>query len=143
MQNNFSDIPIEHIIPHRKPMLLLDKLTYANDNNFEATFTIDEHCVFLKENSELETMALVEILAQCFAAGNGMINPQPFGYLASMRNIKIHGKACLGDTLLAKVKLITKLGDIMVIEGMLFNKEICIVEGQFKIFTPSNQEHNN
>ncbi len=139
MKNNYLNSPIENFLPHRKPMLLLDTLLHVDETNTEASFTIDKSCVFLQANNEIETVALIEILAQSFAAGNGVTNPQSFGYLASMRSMKVHGTAKLGDTLVAKVKCVARVGDIMVIEGKLFKQEECIVEGQFKIFAPSKQ----
>ncbi len=139
MKNNYLNNPIENFVPHRKPMLLLDKLLYVDEKNTEASYTIDANCIFLKENNEIETIALLEILAQSFAAGNGVTNPQSFGYLASMRSMKVFGTAKLGDTLVAKVKCLATVGDIMVIEGQLFKQGECIVSGQFKIFAPLSQ----
>ncbi len=140
MKNNYLHTPIENFMPHRKPMLLLDKLIYVDESNAKASFTIPKDCVFIQENQEIEPIALVEILAQSFAAGNGVTNPKNFGYLASMRSMKIHGTASVGDTVKAKVQCLAKVGDIMVIEGKLFKDDQCITEGQFKIFAPTNDE---
>ncbi len=139
MTHAFKNTPIENYIPHRKPMLLLDTLLSIDAESMEARFTIKEDCIFLQENGTIEPVACMEILAQTFAAANGVRFPAKFGYLAAMRGMKVHGYAALGDTVLAKVRLITILGDIMVIEGALYKGEECIVEGQYKIFVPLSE----
>ncbi len=139
MKHIYQNAPIENFMPHRKPMLLLNSLQYVDESNAKASFTIEKDCIFLNDANELEAVALIEILAQCFAAGNGVTNPQSFGYLASMQAMKIHGQAMLGDTVVAEVTRVASVGDIMVVDGKLSMHSKCIAEGQFKIFAPSSQ----
>ncbi len=136
MHTPLSQTPIERFIPHRKPMLLLDYISHAEPQNMQASFTVDAQCAFLQEDGTLEAVALLEILAQCFAAGNGVTNPKSFGYLASMRHMRIHDTAKVGDTLLAKVEVVGSLGDIMIVDGKLYKGHACIAEGQYKLFSP-------
>ncbi len=127
-------------------MLLLDKIVNIGasltDEDFcIAEYRVAEDCLFLKENGRLEPVALMEIMAQSFAAGNGVTHPARFGYLASMRSMKIHGDACVGDVLRARVRLVTMMQSIMVVEGRLWKEdaehgEVCLLEGQYKIFVP-------
>ncbi len=143
MKNNTFDSPIENYVPHRKPMLLLSKLIKASEDGIEANYTIDHKCIFLKEDDTIEPVALMEILAQCFAAGNGVTNPSRFGYLVSMRSMKVYDQASIGETVLAKVTLAARIGDIMVIDGKLYKDGACILEGQYKIFAPSEDLNAN
>ncbi len=123
------------LLPHRPPLLLIDTLHSASAEVIEAGFTINSECIFLRDDNSLEEAASLEVLAQCFASGSGFFNIK-WGYLASMRGMKIHGKAFLGDTLRAVVRPIAELEGIIVAEGELFCKEKLLVSGQFKVYIP-------
>lgn len=135
--NTNQETEIFSLIPHRPPMLLIDTLHKATPEEIEAGFTITPECIFLRSDNSLEAAASLEVLAQCFATGSGILNVK-WGYLAAMRGMKIHGKAFLGDTLRAVVRPIAELEGIIVAEGELFCKENMIASGQFKIYVPSN-----
>ena len=132
-QNQNTDI--FSLLPHRAPMLLIDTLHKASAEEIEASVTITPECIFLREDNSLEAAASLEILAQCFASGSGFFNIK-WGYLASMRGMKVHAKAFLGDTLRAVVRPIAELEGIIVADGELFCKEKLLVSGQFKVYIP-------
>lgn len=134
-----QDMEICSLIPHRPPMLLISTLRVASPEKIEAEFEITSDCIFLRSDKSLETVAFIEVLAQCFATGSGILNIK-WGYLAALRGIKIHGKAFLGDTLRAVVRPIAELEGVIVAEGELFCKENMIASGQFKIYVPSNTD---
>jgi len=127
-------------LPHRPPMLFIDRLIKVVPEKMEAEYEITSNCIFLRKDNSLEEVAYIEILAQCFAAGNEFLNQGKkieFGYLAAMRNMKIHGKAYLGDTIRAVTSLIVNLDGIIVFEGELFCKEKMILSGQLKVYIPN------
>lgn len=127
---------LEDVIPHRRPMLLLDTLLSVSSSSAKAAMTIQADCLFLRPEGRLEPIAFIELLAQCFAAGCGVEHPAQWGYLAAIRSLHIYGEAKQGDTLRAETSMVTALGNILVVEGTLWKEEQCLAEGQFKIYLP-------
>ncbi len=149
--NTLRHLDILPYLPHRAPMLMVTSLVFADKENIEAEYIISEECLFLKEDKSLEEAAFVEILAQSFAAGTGYIRNKKkldLGFLAAMREVKILGKAFLGNTLTAKTSIIAELNGIIVVQGELYcskdnqNKELIAVS-QFKVFLPNEQDEED
>lgn len=140
---NLRDMDILPFLPHRPPMLLVNRLLFANTQFIEAQYTITEDCLFLADDNFLETCAYIEILAQSFAVGTGYLRNKKeldVGFLATMREVKVFSKAMLGDTLNAKVSLVAELTGIIVVDGELFCGEKKIAQGQFKVYLPDVPE---
>jgi len=136
-----QDMNICSFIPHRPPMLFIDALNKASEEEIEAEYEITSDCIFLRSDNSIEAVAYIEILAQCFAAGSGFLNQDKsakWGYLAAMRGMKVHGKAFLGDTVKAVVRPIAVFGGIIVVEGELFCKDKMIASAQLKIYIPES-----
>jgi predicted hotdog family 3-hydroxylacyl-ACP dehydratase len=132
---------IESLIPHRPPMLLLHSLQSISNTSIEALAYISEECLFLREDGSLEPVALIEILAQCFAAGSGIKHKARWGYLAAMRHIVLYAQAQRGDTLRAIVRPIAQVGNVIVVEGEIMREKELLAQGQFKIFIPPQGEN--
>lgn len=128
--------PIEELIPHRKPMLLLDAITLITDDCIQAESVIGEDCLFLQENGTLEPVACMEMLAQCFAGGHCLSQKSSWGYLAAMKKMEVLGTVHKGDTVRAEVRATAQLGSIVVVEGKLYKDNDCVLQGQFKIYIP-------
>ena len=135
LMNTNQDREIFSLLPHRPPMLLIDTLHKASAEEIEAEVTITSECIFLRDDNSLEPAASLEVLAQCFASGSGFFEIK-WGYLVSMRGMKVHGKAFLGDTLRAVVHPVAELEGIIVADGELYCKDKLLVSGQFKVYIP-------
>ncbi len=141
-----QDLDFLPFIPHRPPMLLISRLSEANNESIIAEYDITEKCIFLNDKNQLEEAAYIEILAQAFAAGTGYIKNQidlDFGFLAAIKEVSILEPASLGETVQAKVSIVAELANILVVEGELFivnaaNSQRKIGSGQFKIFLPDD-----
>lgn len=129
---------ITTLLPHRPPMLLLDALTNAQDRRIEACFTVRANNIFLRDDGTLEGVALLEAMAQCLAAGNGLHTPGRIGYLAAVRHCQITGAARLGDDLCATATLTAQVGNIHVVESCLTRAGEVLARAEFKVYTPTS-----
>lgn len=127
---------IEDLIPHRRPMLLLNAMTEITDERMVAEIVVDESCLFLRQDNTVEPAGCIEMLAQCFAGGSGLRYKSKWGYLAAMKKMVIHGTAKKGDVLTAEVRPVAQLGGIVVVEGTLCRGDELLTSGQFKIYIP-------
>ncbi|MBR5998529.1 MAG: hypothetical protein IK027_05425 [Deltaproteobacteria bacterium] len=125
------------LLPHRRPMLLLDALTGIQDNQIQARFTVRDGNIFLRDDGTLETVALLEAMAQCFAAGQGLhgSGQNRVGYLAAIRRCNITGEAHLGDVLCASARAVAQVGSIVMVEGEMAKGEEKLATAEFKIYT--------
>ena len=130
------------LLPHRRPMLLLDALTDVQGNQIQARFTVREDNIFLRDDGTLETVALLEAMAQCFAAGQGLrgSDQNHAGYLAAIRRCNIRGEARLGDVLCASARAVAQVGAIVMVEGEMARGEEKLATAEFKIYTFSATE---
>lgn len=131
------------LLPHRRPMLLLDALTGIQANQIQAVFTVREDNIFLQGDGTLETVALLEAMAQCFAAGQGLrgSDQNRAGYLAAVRRCNITGEARLGDVLCASARAVAQVGAIVMVEGEMVRGEEKLASAEFKIYTfPATEE---
>ena len=131
------------LLPHRRPMLLLDDLSGIQDKQIQAVFTVREDNIFLRSDGSLEAVALLEAMAQCFAAGHGLrgSDQNHAGYLAAVRRCNITGEAHLGDVLCASARAVAQVGAIVMVEGEMTRGEEKLASAEFKIYTlPANEE---
>ena len=93
--------------------------------------------IFLRDDGTLETVALLEAMAQCFAAGQGLhgSGQNRVGYLAAVRRCNITGEAHLGDVLCASARAVAQVGSIVMVEGEMAKGEEKLATAEFKIYT--------
>lgn len=112
----------------------------------EAEVVVDADNPFLV-GTVLDRVALVEMLAQTFAAGSAMQKtgePQ-VGYLVGLRDVRFYDDARLGDTLRIRVRLDTRLVPFFMLCGEVVkrspdNSETLLAEGQIRLFLPERPE---
>ncbi len=148
---------ITRLLPHRPPFLLVDSVelpdTLAHFDGEDAwpasSYALGHYLVregnpFVNEYGELESVAFAEMLAQCAGAlgllqdttvQEGTESTEPsLGYLAALKDVRILGKAQVGDALHMYVRCTTSMGQISVVEGKLFCNNTCLATAQLKIF---------
>ena len=132
-------------MPHRAPMLLLDRLESFSLDGAKGIMDICEGNPFLRPDGMLERVAYAEILAQCFAAGAGALQNQSgektaaWGYLAALRDVVVHSDARVGQRLVAEVRVVARLGGVTVVEGEVYTNVLLLASGQFKVFIPQEE----
>lgn len=87
------DLPAESLLPHRPPMLLIDRALEANDDTITASAVVHADTIFV-ENGRLPAHALLEYMAQtmglwaCWQAKQAGL-PPPVGFLLGTRSLTL------------------------------------------------------
>jgi len=138
--------PLEDVLPHRAPMLLLSSLDAFSAEGAQSTADLREGNPFLRPDGLLEHEAYAELMAQCFAAGAGAFArqagtpPAAWGYLAALRDVIISGDARCGDSVTVSVHLTASLGPVTVLEGEVRSAAgALLATGQLKVFIPEQE----
>lgn len=122
-------LQIESIIPHRKPMLLIDEITeiipgeYAKGSAFltGGEFFFQGH---FPDNPVMPGVMIVEAMAQTGAVSILVLDEfkGKTGYFAKIDNVRFKEKVRPGDILTLEVKIIRRRGPVGVGEGTAFVK---------------------
>lgn len=138
----------EELIPHRLPMRQVESLLDFQEGEGIVEALVQEGNPLLDEAGYLSEVALVEMLAQSFAAVQGYADqlagkPVGEGFLVGIRKISIAAKARLGDRLTIRIRPIATLEGFAVVEGVLSRGAEVLAVGNLKLWLPpvgSNQE---
>lgn len=101
---NLPDIDISTLVPHDKPMLLLDSVLEADENTMKTCVAIRDDSLFCK-NGIVGAWVGIEYMAQSVAAHAGFLakkqgRPVKIGYLLGSRHYQCHvSEFNVGDTL--------------------------------------------
>lgn len=115
MDHPNSSLPITNmeflkkLIPHRKPMILVDTLRYHDANSLVSSFLIPQQCLFVKENKFSEA-GILEHMAQSAALHtgySGYLNKKATreGYIGAIKKAEIRQLPQVGDTLQTEVHI--------------------------------------
>lgn len=127
------------LIPHRKPMALVDRLLACTDDDGVAEAVIGEDCPLLTAEGRLEEVALVELLAQSFAAANGYTRRQSGsavrkGFLVGIRGVELLGRARRGDRLQIAFHKSAEIGDFVLVDGEVTREGEVLARGSLKLW---------
>ena len=134
----------EVLIPHRKPMQVIDRLNESDGKTAvaETCFDIDSPFV-VDSGGKIERLVLIELVAQSYAAGKGhedLSCGKKFsqGYLVGISKAVFHGDAYAGRKLLVKVSTKDSFDDFFITTGEVFQQEELILEASLTIWINSN-----
>lgn len=138
MTTSFS--PVDTLVPHKKPMLLVDEILSVTEPDARVKSVIGAGHLFLREDGTLAPEALIEIVAQSFAACEAQrrelagLSTEGGGYMASVRDFEILLPVRQGDELVTRV---TKKDDFMgtrIVAGEIFRGTEKVAAGTVYIF---------
>jgi 3-hydroxyacyl-[acyl-carrier-protein] dehydratase len=125
---------IELYIPQRRPMIMIDTLIEACDDAATSNLLISEENIFVKEGFFTEP-GMIENIAQTAAAQAGFFfisrdRSVPLGFIAAIRNLEISLLPPVNAVIETSVKIVNKVLDIAIVEGLIrYNdQEICKCE---------------
>lgn len=136
-------ININGLIPHRQPMLLVDRLVRLAEDEATSETVFDPDSIFLKADGRVEEAALFEMMAQTFAAATAAQRDGPgpaAGYLVGLKRVTIHGPARADETVIVRVKIISQVEDFFVVEGQVHQGVKLLAAGQITVFVPEEAE---
>jgi predicted hotdog family 3-hydroxylacyl-ACP dehydratase len=136
----------EVLIPHRRPMQVIDRLNESDGKAgvAEACFYIDSPFV-IDSSGKIERLVLIELVAQTYAAAKGYEDlscGKKFsqGYLVGISKAVFHGDAYAGQKLLIKVWTKDSFDDFFITVGEVFQQEKLILEASLTIWINSNSK---
>lgn len=136
--------PVKKLIPHRKPMCLIDSLVEFRDQGGTVeTQVLNEH-LLVDDNGRLETLALAEMIAQAYAAVKGYDDhltgrPVRQGFLVGIQKIQFHRTVFAGDYLKVHVDTVGSISGFAVVEGVVTRRSEVIAEGKIKLWVQQDE----
>jgi radical SAM protein with 4Fe4S-binding SPASM domain len=135
----FLPTDVGHIIPHKPPMLLIDRLLEVKERASVSEMTVRDDMIFVDTGGRLDEASYPEIISQAVAAHEGFRrfggrNPLVEGFLLGIKNLEILGESHVGDTLSISLYKKTKFGDFGILNGEVFNGEKLIARGEIKVW---------
>lgn len=122
-------------LPHASPIRMIDGLDYADNESCGSTIIVPQDSPFVNDGILCPDM-LLEIMAQCFAAGCGVQDQVKNGYLAAVNNFCVFETVHAGDMLSVECKISAHIGSIWVIRGKISKQpeDLLTAKAEFKIF---------
>ena len=144
-----SDLP-DHLLlpraagdfmPHRLPMRLVDRLLAAADGCGTVSVRLADGCPLLAPDGTLEGVALVELMAQGYAAVQGYTDqcaghPPGRGFLVGIRRAQLPGKARAGEELTVEVHTVARIEAFALIEGEVRRGAEVLASAALKLWLP-------
>jgi predicted hotdog family 3-hydroxylacyl-ACP dehydratase len=132
-------MPAELLIPHRKPMRLVETLLSRNEGDGVTASCIPGDAPVAGTGGALDEVLFAELIAQSYAAIKGHIDrvagkPPGKGYLVGITRLKISGAALPGDHLVTSVRTVGSFAGFAVIEGTVARGDETLASGTMKLW---------
>lgn len=126
---------VEHLLPHKPPMRLVDTLLEAGDSVILASATLRPDCLFVDAGGGIAVEIYPELVAQTFAAGAALrAGSRGQGYLAAVKDAAFLEQASIGETLHIRALLAARIGDIALVTGEVRRSTSLLAHLELKIF---------
>ncbi|MGN1058774.1 MAG: hypothetical protein ACI4Q7_05425, partial [Candidatus Avelusimicrobium sp.] len=131
---------IKQILPHREPMLLVDEILSVTEPDARVKSVVRPDHLFLRADGTLSPEALIETVAQSFAACEAQrrelagMSTDGGGYMASVREFEIFLPVRAGDELVTRVTLKDDFMGTRIVAGEVFRGEEKAAAGTVYIF---------
>ena len=135
---------ITKYIPQRPPIVMVHGLLEADDDHAVTQFTIEPDNVFISKEYFAEP-GLVENIAQTAAMHVGYQCakrniPIPIGYIAAVKDLKIHKLPKQFSQITTSVKITNKVLDVTVVEGRVEQEGTLLCSCEMRIFAKINSK---
>lgn len=132
-------IPIENLLPQRKPFIMVDCLTEYGPEGAAAEFYITEDNIFT-DNGVFSCYGLVENMAQTCAAMIGYYSRYVLGkdvcigVIGAVRNVRIYGLPEAGRTVTTVIEVVTEVFNVKMVKARTsYSDGTLLAEGTLKI----------
>ena len=137
--------PAEALIPHRKPLCMINRLIDVKDHGGTAEADITADNVMADVDGQLDPFAVAEMIAQTYAAVEGYntrLSGQPVkqGFLVGIRKILFLKKVFVGNLLRINVNTVGAISGFAVVSGQVTRNQELIAEGEIKLWIQSENQ---
>lgn len=130
-----SDLDIQGLLPQRPPMVMVDRLLFADEKSAETALDVRDDTIFV-ENGALMAYAMIENMAQTCAAQLGYINSLRgdndvrIGYVGAVKRMRIDQVPRVGETLLTRMEVVEDFGNMKLVtaESFVNERRIAVAE---------------
>lgn len=134
---DIKNIDILTLIPQRRPFVMVDRLLSFDETESSTDFVVREDNIFCKDGLFLET-GIMENIAQTCAARIGYINitnneSVKIGVIGSIKDLIITKLPKVGSRLLTKVKVLSEVFAITLVEAEVFDNDELVARCEMKI----------
>ena len=138
-------LPVEALIPHRKPLCMIDRLIDVKDQGGTAEAEVTSDNVMVDEAGQLDPFATAEMIAQTYAAVKGYEvrlsgKPVKQGFLVGIRKIQFLKLVFVGDVLRINVDTVGAISGFAVVKGQVTRNQEVIAEGEIKLWIQSENQ---
>lgn len=141
--NRSLNFPIEaeQLIPHRPPLRLVDRLLSCDGLQGVVESTLPSDSICLGDNGSIEQAAMVELMAQSFAAVKGYADLDGKttgrrGYLVGVKRFTFQGRAYGGDRLLIYISKTGETDEYALAEGRVERGDEVLASGNLMVWIP-------
>lgn len=139
MSGPLLPVAAEELIPHRRPMRLVDQLLEVTGKNASVVALVRHDSPLVDASGQLEMVAFAELIAQSYAALKGYLDrmedkPPRRGFLVGIKNLVCRKTVRVGDSLRIEIRTLAELGDFAVAEGEVWAEEEQVACGEIKIW---------
>jgi predicted hotdog family 3-hydroxylacyl-ACP dehydratase len=130
---------VEALIPHQKPMCLIDQLIAFDDEGGTVEAFVPADSPLLDENSQLDPLAAAEFIAQAFAAVKGyadLLSGEPVkqGLLVGIKKTQFLGDVYAGDRLQITVHTVGAISGFALVAGEVKRGPEIVARGELKLW---------
>ena len=130
---------IQHYIPQRQPMIMVDILLANNDTRTISKFKIIEENIFCSDGYFTEP-GLIENMAQTAALQSGYEAKQnkekvKIGFIGAVKNLKIHQLPEVSSSIETTITITNNFGNIILVKGEVVSEGKLMAESEMSIFT--------
>lgn len=132
-------MPAQALIPHRPPMRLVERLLSYADGIGVVEAQLPPECLLAAPDGGVDEAALVELLAQGYAAIKGyddLLNGKEIsrGYLVGVRKLRLTGRARAGERLLVHIRTVGSFEGFAVADGEVERDGYLLASGTLKLW---------
>ena len=128
-------------IPHRPPIVFVDSAAETAPQVCASEYRVPPGTPYTDGSGKLLPEAMLEVMAQCFAACTGMEAMKQGkevtrGYLAGIKGFRVHSTASVGDLLHAECSIRASIGGVHAVSCTVWRGDDAVAEADLKIFIP-------
>jgi predicted hotdog family 3-hydroxylacyl-ACP dehydratase len=134
---NVNEYNILDLIPQRPPMVMIERLTYADDHTAKGTMFIRDSNLFC-DNGFFREPGLVEFIAQTAAAFTGYQHKSKNiavseGYIGAVKNLVIHSLPPMHSEIQSEIVVENEIVGFTIIIGKVYLNNQVIAECEMRI----------